>query len=692
MFRACALLTLTIGTMAAAATWKPIDPAELKDSAPKVEPDADAEALFWEVYLVDEGHKGVRSAILSNYLRIKVYNNRGRDRLSTINIPFNPGAHIDEIEARTIHLDGSIVELGRDAVHESESTTGTFKRKQKSFPMPAVEPGSIIEYRWRETRENGLGYVRMDFQREIPIRIVRYLLKPYEYPVGEYFPQTNTSGRPQSIQSTRAQASRAQANADEADYRAARSAPVMAIQDFQCKRTPLTKHGEYYETSMENVPAFKGEPFMPPADELRSWSLLYYRPDDKIDVAKYWVGYGQTQYYYLSGRIKVSKRVQSVAAEVTKGADTPQMKLTMLSDFCRRKIKNLGTDAVTAEERMAAEKKTNYKTPDDVLKEGVGPPDNIRYLFASLASAEGFEARIAMLPDRRQIFFDRGFASSYFLVGRVVAIKLADEWRFYDPPSTYVPHDLLAWYHQGVPALITDPKTPVFFNTPISSVDQSSSRNTGVFKLSEDGTLEGDVTMVYTGHEGALKKETSERQSAEQREEAFKTMILSRLSTAEVSNIQVENATDIEKPFTYRCHIRVPAYAQRTGRRLFFAPAVLQQRETSLFPVKERKYSVVFSFPRSESDQFTIQMPEGFELTDPEIPAPVSIGRSGRYEVAARIVNGATLVFSRNLTLGKDNQGFDASGYPAIKGIFDAIALSDAYTLTLTQKGAPKEQ
>src|SRR5579871_151513 len=684
MFRSYVLLAVAL--TAQAATWKPIDPAELKDRTPKVEQGADAEALFWEVQLVDELNRGVRSAVLSNYLRIKIYNNRGRNRASFINIDVNPGSHVDEIDARTIHVDGTVVELSRDAIRETETTTGNYRRKQKSFPIPAVEPGSIIEYRWRETRDHSVGYVRMDFQRDIPVRIVRYMVKPAIFTPGK-----DSDPRPGITSPSRGQS--VNPNLD-SEYRTARNMAGMAIQDFQCNRTPLVKHGDFYETSMENVPAFKDEPNMPPPNQLRAWSLLYYHLDDEHGPAKYWEDVGKKEYDYFAQRIKPSKQVRALAGEITSKAETPELKLALLSDYCRTKIRNMGTEAVSAEERANAQKKNpSEMTPDEVLKEGIAPANNIRYLFASLAVAAGFEARIVLLPDRREIYFSPKFADRYFLRYRAVAVKLTDGWHFYDPADTYVPHDSLAWRFEGVPALIPDPKAPVFQLTPFSSVEQNSRKSKGVFKITDDGTLEGDAEILYTGQEGAERKNTSQRQSPEQRVETFKSALLAHLSNAELSNSQIENTGEIEKPITYLFHIRIPGYAQRTGKRLFFAPAVFQQGEPSVFAVKERKYPVMFSYSRSESDQFSFEIPDGFELKNPEIPVPVNIWQAGRYEVAARFVNGNTVIYNRSFFIGKDGRiGFAVAGYPQLKGAFDTIATSDAYAITLTQKGTSEAQ
>jgi hypothetical protein len=678
LHRICFLFVVG-GLSLSAANWKLVDPQDLKDRTAKVEPGADAEALFWEVQVTDEVNHGTRQASFYNYLRIKIYNNRGRDRYSTINTPFGQHVHLDEIDARTIHADGTIIALSKDSIHESTTVRNGVTSRQKTFPMPSVEPGSIIEYQWKVTNDYGIGYLRLDFQRDIPIRFVRYQVKPWQINMGN----TTTLGKPLGSDGQTAMN----------EMLAARRVPVMAIQDFNCKPSPLVKHGEFYETTMENVPGFHEEqPYMPPPDQFRFWSLAYYRSPDPITVDKYWENFSRTQFTFFSEHTKSGKQVRSVAQEITSGADTPLKKLALLSDFCRSKIRNLNTDEVSAEERVAAQKKT-VDTPEDTLRLGVGSAMNIRYLFAALASAAGFEARIAELPDRRRMMgFDRAFANPYFLTDRAVTVMVDGKWHFYDPAGTYIPHDLLAWHHEGVLALITDPKEPHFEMTPYSSAEQSTRQSQGVFKLSEDGTLEGDIFIMYTGHEGSVQKENSERQSPEQREETFKKMIQARLSAAEISNIQIENATDIEKPFTYRCHLRIAGYAQATGKRLFFAPDVFQQGAQPVFELKERKYPILFSYPKTDTDSITIDLPDGYELEAPQIPPPLQIGSAGQYTVEAS-VKGSRLTFLRRYVIGKDaHLGFAANAYPALKQIYDYIALGDAQTLTLKQKGSSKAQ
>src|SRR5215472_4928515 len=79
--------------------WKPIDPSDLAMKTPVVEKDADAEAIFWEVR-VDDGEAG--ELVFTNYLRVKVFTDRGKESESKIDLQYRGSTKIKDIAARTI--------------------------------------------------------------------------------------------------------------------------------------------------------------------------------------------------------------------------------------------------------------------------------------------------------------------------------------------------------------------------------------------------------------------------------------------------------------------------------------------------------------------------------------------------------------------------------------------------------------
>src|SRR5437763_6993969 len=111
----CSALCASAPSLASGVDWHPIDPAELASKTPSVDKNADAEAIFWEVR-IDDGDVG--QLVFTNYVRVKVYTDRGKESQSQIDLEYYNGTKVKDIAARTIKPDGSIVELKKDDVHE----------------------------------------------------------------------------------------------------------------------------------------------------------------------------------------------------------------------------------------------------------------------------------------------------------------------------------------------------------------------------------------------------------------------------------------------------------------------------------------------------------------------------------------------------------------------------------------------
>ena len=646
----CSVWLVPEAVHSASDDWLPVDPADLAMKNSVVEKDADAEAIFWQVRVADEIDGGTPRTVLRHYIRVKVFTDRGREAQSKIEIPYLSRTEIKDIAARTIKPDGSIVELKKEDVFEKTIVKKSgLKLKAKSFAMPAVEPGAVIEYRWREIRKDNLtNYDSFDLQRDIPVRLVKYFLKPVNLTYSNF---------------------------------------GMNYRSFHCNTTPFVKEKDgYYSTTMSNVPAFHEEPRMPPERELRAWMLVFYTDQENLPPEKLWPKRGKELYEVYKSSIKVNDEVKKVAAETVGDTAAPDEKLHRLFDFCRTKIRNVNDDAsgLTPEER--AKMKEN-KSSSDTLKRGFGTGEDIDLLFAALATAAGFEVHVTNTADRGRTFFNSRSTDAFLLNTYNIAVKVGDQWRFFDPASKYVPYGMLRWQEEGVETLVTDPKNSVFVTTPLSEPDKSKEKRTAKLKLSEDGTLEGDVRVEYTGHVAAETKEDLDDESPQQREDSLKDEIKASMSTAELTDIKIENVTDPEKPFAYSFHLRVPGYAQRTGKRLFLQPAVFQHGKEAMFTTAERKYPVYFSYPWSEEDEVRIELPEGFMLDNPDAPQPFSAGSISEYKLALAVTSDKkTLISKRTFYFGGGgNILYRAENYSQLKALFDNLHQADNHTITLKQ-------
>jgi len=124
-----------------------------------------------------------------------------------------------------------------------------------------------------------------------------------------------------------------------------------------------------------------------------------------------------------------------------------------------------------------------------------------------MASAAGLDVRPALISNRGDVFFDPNFANPNFLQGPDVAVKVGETWKFFDPGTNYLPYGMLRYgREEGQQALVTDSKEPVWVDVPLSAPQKSLTKRTSKFRLLEDGTLEGDVRVEFTGQAGIEAK------------------------------------------------------------------------------------------------------------------------------------------------------------------------------------------
>ena len=644
-------LSTSISIRAAYDDWKPVDPGELALKAPSVEKDADAEALFWEVRIDDDPEGDL---IFNHYIRIKVFTDRGKESQSRIDIPFgNFGGEIKirDIAARTIKVDGSIVDLKKEDVFERTIVKASGLRvKAKSFAMPSVEPGCIIEYRWREVRvKRSANNIRLQFQRDIPVRRVDYLVKPLALDnLG--FASITLHGNP----------------------------------------SPFVKDkGGFFRVTMNNMPAVVEEARMPPEDQIKTWMLVFYQEGNKIDGQKFWLDYGKRFYEATKSLMKPNDEVKQMAATLTADAKTPEEKLQRLFEFCRTKITNTTNDASGLTEDDRKKLKDN-KSPGDTLKRGMGAGSDIDCLFAAMASAVGFDARITLASDRGDLFFDdeiQRIPNAYFLQPSNIAVNVDGTWKFFNPGYNYVPFGMLRWQEEATQALITDPKQPVWVTTPISDQTKSVIKRRAKLKLSEDGTLEGEVVIEFTGHPAIERKEDIDEESETEREKDVMDELKSRMSAAEIRSLKIENVTDHVKPLIYTFNVKFPGYAQRTGKRLFLQPAFFQHGVGPLFAATHRRYPVYFHYPWSEDDEVEINLPEGFDLDNAESPEPFGSGNISEYKPTLGITQDKRfLVYHRSFYFGGGGRIlYPVSTYEQLRVYFDEMNKRDNHTIALKQ-------
>src|SRR5258708_29011853 len=445
--------------------WRPVTPEELAMKTPKVDPDADAEAIFWEVRIDDSSSEDLS---LQHYVRVKIFTERGREKYSKFDIPFTKGMKIKDVAARVTKPDGSIVEIQKDDIFEREIIKANgLKVKAKSFAIPNVESGVIVEYRYREViSDAGASGMRLKFQRDVPVQTLSYYYKPYNKKTPNY-------------------------------------------QSFTFDDTKFVENQKgFWVAARKNVPALKEEPRMPPEDQVVPWMLLQsvrinitnvslssfaISIKDPSDPAIYWGSVGTEKAFLAKFMNKPDKEIKKVADEITATAATPEEKLQKLYHYCQTEISNTTFYTTLTDDQR--KKLPEIKSVSDVLKRKAASAQYVDMLFGAMANSLGYETRIAFCGDRSEMFFKPEMTNESFIHPAAIAVKVENAWRFFNPGLSFLPYGSLVWYEEGVWALLVGDKTASWLKTPTSVAEESVAKRTGKLRLLAARTLQHDSRL-----------------------------------------------------------------------------------------------------------------------------------------------------------------------------------------------------
>lgn len=641
LFLLLVLLGTTLSSAAQDKIWRPITPAELAMKTPKVDPNADAEALFWEIRIDDQRSNSVT---YNHYVRIKIFTERGRDKYAKMDIPFAKKISIDDIAARVIKPDGTVVDLKPSDIFERELVKANKTRVlAKSFAVPGIEPGVIVEYQYKETiKDDSANGDRLVFQRDIPMQKVSYYVRP----IKEF---------------------------------------LINYSYFNMQQTDFVPDRDGYSVAtMYDVPAYSDEPYMPPDDEVRRWVSVSY---SGFGVGFSWFNVAREYVLFLSEALKSKKEIKRKADDLTAGTPNDIDKLRKFYDFTQKQIRNISYDRTLTDDQR---EKLKVKDAVDALKKGMGSEFMVDMLFASLAKAAGYDVYLVLSGNRNENFFSpEKYQGRRFIHLAGIAVRVGNDLMYFEPGVPYMPFGSVFWFEEGVSSMVIGEGGFNWKTIPLTPFDKSQTKRTGTFKLTEDGTLEGHAHVEYFGHEAIIRRRDHYNETPEKRAESFKDAVRSRVSTAEVSNVTISDFDDNEKPVSIDYDIKVPNYAQRTGKRLFFQPVFFEYGVAPAFSSATRTYGVYFSFPWSEEDKIRIKLPDNF--TGESIISPSSIddpdGVGSLHVSLYTLKESSVLSVDRQFHFGGGGHiVFPLKFYQPVKAMFDSFNKADATTVTLKQK------
>jgi hypothetical protein len=619
--------------------WLPITPEELKTTTEPKAPGAPA------IYLdrqVDRDDVEYRETI---YARIKIFTDEGR-KYANVDLPFVKGfGDIKNIKARTIQPDGSIANFDGKVYERTIEKAKGVKILAKTFTMPDVQTGGIIEYRYTRILPAGWVYdSQWLLSEELFTKHARFSLrKNNTYAMRMSWPRGLPDGT----------------------------------------KPPAMDQGTI-RLETQNIPAFQIEDYMPPPDEMKIRVEFIYTSNLENDRDKFWKDEAKGIYLGIAHFIDKRKAMEEAVAAIISPADTPEQKLEKIYARCQ-KIRNTTLERDKTKQERSREKLKDVGNVEDVWKRGYGNGSEITWLFLALARAGGFEASPVMISTRDRHLFDAKLMKPWDLNTNVVLVKLNGKDIYLDPGIAFAPFGLLPWHETGVTGLRVDAAGGAWIITTLPRPAESGMERKATLQLDDAGALEGKASITFKGV-SALRRRLDEYQEDDaQRKKFLEDEIKSYIPVpveVELSNLPDWNSSSTILVAEY--NLKVPGWASVAGRRTLLSVGLFSGSEKHVFEGASRVHPIYFSFPYSDDDDVTITLPPRTQISN--LPQPQHVDQKVcSFGLTAESKEGS-LHITRNLVVDVHMMG--PKYYDSLRTFFQAVRSGDEQQVVLSPEAA----
>lgn len=634
------LLLAVLILIACKSSWAdmpPISDDDKKLTSVPGQPGAPAAILYREEIYDDLRH------VARIQERIKVLTEQGR-KYADVSLRYNQ-RHFDltAVGGRTVQPDGKIIPFEGKPFEKVLFKGKDIRYKAKTFTLPDVQPGSIIEFHYTLIYPDHMLYaphwVVQDslWQKQVLFRFYMWL---------------------KDVELAHGQLARGVAYT------------IRTPKNLTPKEVELPNHDVYFELKGENVPPFVDEPYMPDSDQFKYNVRFYY--NSNADEKKYWDNV--MKYWNKDVEKFMSKKdgVAETVAKITAPTDSPEQKARKIYAF----VVSLDNQDFRPD-RTAQEIKTLDIKPitgvADVLSQKRGDSSDITSTYVALARAAGLKAWVVQITSRENNYFDRSFLDERQLDDSVAVVEIDGKDVFLDPGAKFSPYGLLDWRHTMTSGFRQTADKPVFVETPVPSYKDATVRRLARLNIKPDFSIDGSMKVVYSGFFAAMRRQDAAKTDDEGRKKLLEDEVKGWLpADAEVKLIGTPNWNEVEAALSADFQISA-SIASNAGKRVLLPSQAFHFMQKPMFPHAERVNGVYLYYPSRETDNLSLILPPGLSVES--LPQKESVQLPYAIYATEYSGGGRTINILRDFAMNQ--YVFSREEYPSVKGFYDKVKTGD---------------
>jgi hypothetical protein len=488
--------------------------------------------------------------------------------------------------------------------------------KYRMLRIPAAEPGNVVGY---EIEMENRPYILQDwwdFQGRVPTREARYTL---QLPQGW-------------------------------EYKA------VWINHQEVQPTPAGAN--QWQWVVTDIAGIREEEYMPPWREIAGQMLISFLPPGGSGKKGFenWAEMGKWEAELDEGRRDPSPELKQKVTELTAGKTTTLAKMQALATYVQKDIRYVAIELGIGGFQPHPAR--------DIYAHRYGDCKDKATLMGAMLKEVGVESYYLSINTTRGGVSLKTPPQMYWFNHEIIGIRLPDDVKdasleaiyqhptlgkilIFDPTDEVTPFGQIRGELQANYGLLVIPEGGDLIELPQLMPSSSGVHRVAKLKLSETGTLTGDVTEMRRGDSATYQRyELRSMKTDADRIKLIETLLSHSLGNFQISKATIGNLNTHDQPLTWAYTFASGQYAKTAGNLLLVRPRVMGNQYRDVLDKKDpRKYPVEFEGPTQDVDTFEIELPAGYEVDD--LPAPTNVEYSfGSYHSKTE-AKGNVLVYTR---------------------------------------------
>jgi hypothetical protein len=634
----CAFVCLVAPSHLLHAQFREPTPEELHMTSDPKAPGAAA------VYLYLEEKTDDAVPYHSFYARIKVLTEKGKE-LATVHVPYEKGQFtVAAIRGRTIHPDGTIVPLQAKPTDLMTYRGGGRQFNDKTFTLPSVEVGSILEYYLQLRYEDGASPPEWVIQQPYFVHKAHYFFNPV-FNIGQ----------------------------DVVDKHGQVAGGLMYATRLPYGGQVAEDSIHRYTLDVADVPPMPTGDYMPPVNNLRESVIFFYTnansgPEFWEREGKYWAKNAE-RFTANSGVIK------KAAADIVASGDSDEVKARKIYAAVM-KLDNTDFSGTTA-----PPKTKGNKDAASVWKQQRGTSDEITLLYIALARAAGVKAWPMQVVNRDRALYEPTNLSTEQFDDYIAIVELGGKEVYLDPGQKMAGFGVVHWKHEIAKGFKLTDKGVSIEETPAGPAKAASVQRFGDVGIDDKGTVTGTARFVFGGLEALLWRQLALLEQKDALAKDFSDYLDESLPEGVKGELDhFDGLAEFEGDLTAQIKL-TGTLGATTAKRVIVPAFFFEARGKHPFVDEDsREVPVDLRYATMEQDDVTYRLPTGMKIAS--IPRNDDIAWAGRLGLTVALKQGdGTVNVKRSFV--RAAAMFDPSLYGNLRYIYRRISNSDQQQIVL---------